>query len=169
MHVRGRRPVRGFSLPEILIACTIMGLTSAMVYPLFVSSQQMQVAGKYRILAANFARETMEMLRFRRLSDLAAGEGVDPIKPDDHFFNTQLNALRQIRIADVEGEGFAATSRPAGGGSQAREERSLDSAPRGKLIVVTVSWDAAELGPGARSEERLVLYRSNALPLVLFP
>lgn len=157
----------GFSILEVLIAALIVGVTSLTIYPMFVSSQQMQTAGRYRLLAANFARETMETLRARR--ELAPGSGVDPL-PADHFFSTRLKALRRFEIRDVHGVGFAGADE-IGRDDLAHIERAVGEgfSRRGKLLVVTVSWDALELGQGLRSEERLVLFRSTALPLQVFP
>lgn len=159
-----------FSILEILISALILGITSLTIYPMFVSSQQMQATGRYRLLAVNFARETMETLRARRFTDLAEGSGVDPIRPNDHFFATRLHALRSYEIRDVHGVGFAGAAE-IGRDAEAHIERAVGEgfSKRGKLIVVTVSWDAIELGEGLRSEERLVLFRTNALPMQLFP
>lgn len=159
-----------FSVLEILIAALILGVTSLTIYPMFVSSQQMQTTGRYRLLAVNFARETMETLRARKFTELAGGSGVDPIRPSDHFFATRLHALRQFEIRDVHGVGFAGAEE-IGRDTVAHIERAVGEgfSKRGKLIIVTVTWDALELGEGLRSEERLVLFRTNALPMQLFP
>ena len=159
-----------FSILEVLIAALILGVTALTLYPMFVSSQQMQTAGRYRLLGTNFARETMETLRARAVTDLVEGSGVDPIRPADHFFNTKLHALRSFEIRDVHGAGFAGADE-IGRDALAHIERAVGEgfSKRGKLLVVTVSWDALELGSGLRSEERLVLFRSTALPMQLFP
>jgi hypothetical protein len=159
-----------FSVLEVLIAALILGVTSMTIYPMFVSSQQMQTQGRYRLLAASFARETMETLRARPLHELTEGSGVDPIQPADHPFNAALKGLRRWEIRDVYGTGFAGAAEVGRDfGPKIAREVGEGFRKRGKLLVVTVSWDARELGEGVRSEERLVLYRSGALPAVLFP
>lgn len=158
-----------FSILEVLIAALILGITSMTIYPMFVSSQQMQAQGRYRLLAASFARETMETLRARSFHELAEGSGVDPIA-GEHPFARGLKALRRFEIRDVYGTGFAGAGE-VGRDAGPRLDRPVGEGfrRRGKLLVVIVSWDALELGEGVRSEERLVLFRSGALPAVLFP
>jgi hypothetical protein len=103
----------GLSLAEVLLAAAILGTTAMLVYPMFVSSGRIQASGRYRALAAGFARETMETLRARRLSELPAGEGTDPILPADHPFNARLRGLRRYSVRDVVGPGFGGAA-PAG-------------------------------------------------------
>jgi prepilin-type N-terminal cleavage/methylation domain-containing protein len=165
------RRTPAFTLLEILVAAAVLGITLLTVYPLFFTSQHLKIFSSYRIFAANFARETMELLRSKQLNDLRVGTGFDPILPESHFFNTKLNALRQFEIQDVFGTGFAGAELVGVEDTALRIEQAVGEGfrRRGKLIVVKVSWDSIDLGPGHRSEERLVLFRSNALPLQVFP
>jgi prepilin-type N-terminal cleavage/methylation domain-containing protein len=160
-----------FTLIEMLVAAAVLGVTLVTIYPLFLTSQQVKTFSSYRIFAANFARETMEMLRSRKLEELRVGTGFDPILPESHFFNTRLNALREFEIRDVFGTGFAGAELVGTRSPTPRIEQVVGEGfrRRGKLVVVKVSWDSIELGPGMRSEERLVLFRSNALPVQVFP
>jgi len=146
MTMAGHRRPRdrgAFSFVEALMAVAVLAITATFVYPVFVSGQRIDTAGRHRIVASNFARETLERVRSNALP-ASAGYQVDPL-PADHFFHTQLGGLREVRLEDF---------REAG-------------APVGRRITVTVSWDAPELG--ARNSERLVLFVSDGWGLAVCP
>jgi type II secretory pathway pseudopilin PulG len=136
------RSSTAFSLTEVLLATSIAAITGVAVFSMFTTSRQIQFATKSDLLATYFARATMEHFRSRPFSQIATGHFVDPIPPTA-VFSKDLNALREYdTVVRLEG-----------------------GVPVGYTTTVTVSWDALELAPGARSEIRLVLFRTNSRPL----
>jgi hypothetical protein len=148
---RNRGGRAGATILESLLACGVLAVGACVATSVMGSSKRIQVGSRYRFVASNLARETMESLRARRCSELVPTDpdrpARDPILPADHIFNTQLAARRTVDITPC----------------------FLGPAGAGKRIVVTVTWEAVDLGRGVRAKERLVAFRSEVPPAEWFP